>query len=170
MKINLKKNTNNGKSDFWKDLKEILTNIISGDISDEAKLTLIVFTICFICIIGVIIYNLCFFVPSFRDFMTNTCKPITNFILYLWNLYKKIWECFGVDTSSAKNQCLITEGVIYISCFLFSLIVPSYKNNKDRYETDLKYRKFYNISLTILFIIFLIMLSFVLVSCNDIYA
>ena len=155
MKINLKKNTNNDKSNFGKDLKEILTNIISGDISNEAILTLIIFTIFFIVIIGVIIYNLCFFVPSFKDFMANTFKPITNFILCLWNLYRKIWECFGFDTSSAKNQRIITEGVIYFCCLLFSIIVPSYKNNKDRYETDLKYRKFYNISLTILFIIFL---------------
>lgn len=168
MKIKLKKNTNNDKSDFWKDLKEILRNIIAGDISDEAKLTLIIFTICFIAVIGVVIYNLCFFVPSFKDFMTNTFKPITNFILYFWTLYRKIWECFGFDTSSEKNQRIITEGVIYFFCLLFTIIVPSYENNKDRYETDLKYRKFYNISLTILFLILLIMLSFILVSCNDI--
>ncbi len=99
------KNRPKYKSNFWQDIKEILSNILSGDISNNAKGCLNLLLLLFLAFI----FWLTFVIPPEIGKYFN---PLKNFILYFWNFYILLWEYFGIDTSSTQIQMNITYGVI----------------------------------------------------------
>lgn len=189
--VNLKKNTNNDKPN----LKDLVDEIISVNLIEKGNFTLLV-TLIFIVIITLgVLYNVCFFVPSFRDFMKETFAPLINIILYLWHLYCKFWESFGFDTTSKKFRDIITWGVaIFLALllgFFFSIcemLIDEKKLDKNElayylskttyssskgaakiictYKHDIKFRRLYNIILAIISILETICISFIVVSSN----
>lgn len=165
MKIKLKKNINY-KQNFWDIVKNKIDELISVDISIKAEYledrTTIIFLSWFIFaifLVGVITYYVCSAGYDFSNFVEPIWGPVTDIISFFWNLYCKLWESLGFDTTSRHVKEMMTMGVATFIQFLFVLIIGS-KYSDDKYKNDIKFRKFYNISLFILFIILFILLAF----------
>ena len=191
MKINLKKNANNDKSN----LKDIIDEIISKDYLTEPltltdKSTMIVFFI----FIFILIEGCFILVFKFIDKDFIYSLPIINIPVILCKSYIQLWESWGLDTSNQSSLKLIAllllvilVALMWVFCWYSIYIIDKedkmYKNKIDkfnlfsyaskysskemlfRYVIDVKFRKFYNPALAIVFfIIFEIILCFIFVS------
>ena len=167
MKIKLKKNINY-KQNFWDIVKNKIDELISVDISskvkdladldDRTKIIFLSWFIFAIFLVGWITYICCSAGYDFSNFVEPILGPVTDIISFFWNLYCKLWESLGFDTTSRKVKESMTMGVGIFIQFLFLLLGSTYSD--DMYKNDIKFRKFYNISLFILFIILFILLAF----------
>ena len=124
LKIQSKSKPPKYESCFWKDIKEVLSNILSGKISDNAKSVL---SISF-CIFLLFLFWISLVIPP------NIGKyflPLKNFILYFWNYYILLWEYFGIDTTSNDLQIAITYGIVALLGIIIEFIkIIDLKNNK----------------------------------------